>query len=550
MVIISMSYFAAIANISTRTSCLDFKDTKHCWIALDFKVNKGEHLTAPTDKGKSFAPTFAWNTKGVTITDVIWPEAKAIKDTSGEETGFYGYEQDFSVLLSLSLTDDSIESIDGEVSYVSCGDSCTPIDSSLSFKADGKLSQSEIKSAILQKSSHGGFFILILLSFLGGIVLNGMPCVFPIISLKIFSMIKNAKLSSDEKKKNGIMYCIGCVFSFFIIGTTLLLLRNAGHKIGWGFFMQSPTFVTIFSISFVLAALSMFGILHIPSFVKKRNTAILKSCKLRPFFEGIACSISSATCVGPFVGAVISYALLSESSLKSLLLFICMGLGVSLPIAATSFIPKAGKLFPKPGNWINILTKIIGFVLLLSVTWIYSILSAQIGAKKLVIIIAFTIIIALSVWIYDEARKSNIKKIIPYTIASLCFITSCAMIFHTIHNQQTKNQINWTAFSFEKLNQLQAEKKPVFIQFTADWCLNCKFNEKVLKSDKITELFKKYNVECIKIDWTNRSPDTTNLLEVFGSSSVPLSVIYLPKSSSPIIISGIVSEEQIEEYFH
>jgi thiol:disulfide interchange protein DsbD len=551
--------FSALANVSSRTSCSLFDKSDYFWVAIDFKVQKGDHVSAPVGNGKPLAPKFRWKTENIVVADSIWPKPTKILNQAGEDSGYLGYTEDFSILLSVKKMGE-LDNIEGEVFFVVCNDTCAPKNVEITVKADGNLPQEEIDRAILNKHSTNNFIVTLLLAFVGGIILNFMPCSFPVVSVKIFSLLKTLEKGIKNARRCSLNFAFGCISIFLIIGCNLLIVRSVGVNAGWGSFMQTPFFISCFSIIFVLAALSLFGIIHFSFqnlclckpflWLTKRSARAVKKVDgetIKSFLSGAMMSLASATCVGPFVGIAVSFALLSHNILKSILIFTIIGFGVSFPFFIISFCPGLSRWIPKPGAWMETLQKIIGLLMLGACVWLYSILMAETEPQKVIKLMWLTIGIAGVSWLLETSKyfSANTWKKIATLVA--IYLASGFLIAGIMEQEKViLSTLKWEPFSFEKLNQLKTEKKFVLLNFTADWCLNCKFNEEILSSKEIETLFAEKEVVCMKLDWTNRNNEIASTLSLFGATTVPLSVFFTPYDE-PVIVSGILSKDKIKK---
>jgi thiol:disulfide interchange protein DsbD len=527
---------------------------------MDFTVENGGHVTYPSAAGQALAPRFEWNNEVVVINE-IWPKPEKILDSDGRETPYLGYSEDFSVLFFVKKLKKDDQYIKCNVSYTVCGTFCSPNDKDVVIKPNGELKKKEIDLATKSNTSKQGLLLTLILSFLGGVVLNCMPCSFPIVSLKLFSILRSNSMNSSDARKNGLAFSMGCISTVLLIGLPISFLKSTTDCIGWGSFMQNPIIVSFLSLLFVLIALSMFGVIenrapnidYISKVSRKSKNHLLKS-----FFSGVITSITSSTCAGPFVGIALSSAILFQDFLESFLTFLFLGLGISFPVLVISSIPRIHKFFPKPGEWMVKLKESMGFLMLLSGMWMYSIVNALTGPEKLIKLLFIAIIFTFFVWMYGKSsgKTKHIAKYISIIgiIATLFCNYNIANYndeakHNTEESQNKKQGIEWTAFTLESVNSCKKSGRYVFINFTADWCLNCKLNEIVLNKPRVIETFKRNNVICIKADWTNKNTMITKMLESFGFSSIPLCVIYEPGKNTPTVIPGILSEKEIINCF-
>lgn len=323
---------------------------------------------------------------------------------------------------------------------------------------------------------------LLLLAFLGGIILNLMPCVFPVLSLKAISMVQSTYQKRGHIKR-AFAYLFGVLACFFVIASALFALKSAGKAVGWGFQLQSPVFVLAMIVLFVLILLYLFGILKIKTpFIGK----LYKASLLNSFLTGFFAVLIASPCTGPFMGAALGYALLEESFVY-FPVFLSLGLGYALPFALLEIFPQAfKKLLPAPGNWMVKLKYILSIPIFLTVLWL------------------------------------------------------CWVLFHQIQNPFQTDAFE--TYSFKKVEKALQKGEPVFIDFTAKWCLTCLFNERtVLYSGAFLEKAKQKGVRLFKADWTRYDPQILKNLKTYGRSSVPLYVFYPKNNDNHIILPQILT---------
>ncbi|MDR0630495.1 MAG: hypothetical protein LBF70_00430, partial [Holosporales bacterium] len=240
LLLVCIFSIVAQSKVSLRTSVNDINEIKQdrLYVALDFSVLSGEHIYAPKGKGKSLAPCVAW--KNAKVIDVIWSKCVDLLNSDGSNSGYVGYDKDFSLMYELEIKDKT-RPIEYDLTYISCGSSCVPVQTSGVLKMNGLLSKTEIlKTFGKQEVKFSSFIIALLFGILGGIILNCMPCVFPIISMKVFSIVKTANSNKRYIRKHGLAVTAGTIVTFKILGISLLLLRDSVNSVGWGFYMQSP----------------------------------------------------------------------------------------------------------------------------------------------------------------------------------------------------------------------------------------------------------------------------------------------------------------------
>ena len=406
----------------------------------------------------------------------------------------------------------------------------------------------------LTKQANSGdnisIFIAILFAFLGGLILNLMPCVLPVLSLKIMGFIQQAGEDKSKTKKHGLAFTLGVVFSFLALAGFLIALRAGGQYLGWGFQLQSPVFVVILCILLFLFGLSLFGVFEIGTSLTSSENYIKSTGYTGSFLSGVLATVVATPCTAPFMGTALGFAI-SQPAYVSLLVFTFLGLGMALPYVLLTNIPKLLKFVPKPGAWMESFKQFMGFLLMATVLWLIWVLSLQTGAEGVLFLLASLIIASFGGWIYG--RWGNISKAVKVRrsaqLISILFIIG-ALIF-SISNIETKantdsteinqGKIHWEAYSPEKVEEAIKDGKPVFVDFTAAWCLSCQVNEKIaFGSKEVQQEFVDKNILALKGDWTNNDPVITKALANFGRNSVPLYVIY-SKDQEPQLLPEILT---------
>ncbi|MDR2598377.1 MAG: thioredoxin family protein [Holosporales bacterium] len=532
----------ASAGVSFRTSAKDLSSlpSGELFVAADFQVKIGEHLSAPVGKGKQSAPRIVW--KNAEVLEVFWPEHTGISDTDGTASGYFGYTNDFSLLFALRILDPS-KPIEYDMTYVSCGDACVPYISSGTLLLNGLLLSEEIEKIVgPSEIPFENFVIAILLGILGGLILNCMPCVFPIISIKLFSIAKTATGSKKGIRRHGISVSMGIILTFLTLGIILLILRQSIGGIGWGFYMQSPTFVFCILLIFLLCGLNFFNLLHLKIPVSIKPTILpLDRAYVGSFASGVFGAVSSAACVGPFAGMAVASALLYGSPLQSCCIFSAIGVGSAIPFLLISLFPGCLNLFPKPGRWLSIFKEFMGFAMLFSCVWPIWTLLTQIDVENVVLILMSLIATAMFFWILNQSKDSKFFT----ALAASGLICSVVFGLFVSTNNNEVDGIIWENYSDEKFDNAIAENRPIFLNFTASWCINCQFNRRVFKDQEIVGAFKRDNILAMQCDWSRRDGKVTQLLRKYGAAAVPLYVYHPSGYTNYKILPNILTKNNV-----
>jgi thiol:disulfide interchange protein len=405
-------------------------------------------------------------------------------------------------------------------------------------------------SSSLGASNESGadesILLAILFAFIGGMILNLMPCVLPVLSLKIMGFIKQAGEEKSKLRKHGLAFTFGVLISFWALAGLLLILRAGGEYLGWGFQLQSPSFVIVLSVLLFLFGLSLFGVFEIGVTLTAVGQNTPKgSTYTGSFFSGILATIVATPCTAPFMGSALGFAL-SQPAYVSMLIFTALGLGMALPYVLLTSIPALLKYVPKPGAWMETFKQFMGFLMVATVLWLIWVLSLQTGAEGVLILLGSLLLVSLSGWIYGRwsvLHKSLKTRRIAQLISGLILAGALALSLMYIKpvsastgSVHTQGLIEWQTFSPELVAQLRSEKKPVFIDFTAAWCLSCQVNEKVaFGSEEVQKAFADKGIAALKADWTNKDEVIAKELAKFGRNSVPLYVLYLPDQEAVLL---------------
>ncbi|MFA7290211.1 MAG: thioredoxin family protein [Melioribacteraceae bacterium] len=440
-----------------------------------------------------------------------------------------------------SLTDSEL---DGAVVAENISDS-TRTDSTLGVQS----TESDADQSIL---------LAILFAFIGGIILNLMPCVLPVLSLKIMGFIKQAGEERSKLRKHGLAFTFGVLISFWALAGLLLILRAGGEYLGWGFQLQSPSFVIVLSVLLFLFGLSLFGVFEIGvTLTAVGQNAPKGSTYTGSFFSGILATIVATPCTAPFMGSALGFAL-SQPAYVSMLIFTALGLGMALPYVLLTSIPALLKYVPKPGAWMETFKQFMGFLMVATVLWLIWVLSLQTGAEGVLIILGSLLLVSLSGWIYGRwsvLHKPLATRRIAQLISGLILIGALALsiayikpISASTDSVHSQGLIQWRTFSPELVAQLRSENKPVFIDFTAAWCLSCQVNEKVaFGSEEVQKAFADKGIIALKADWTNKDEVIAKELAKFGRNSVPLYVLYLPEKEA-VLLPEILTPDIVLSY--
>lgn len=391
-------------------------------------------------------------------------------------------------------------------------------------------------------------YTAVILAFLGGLILNLMPCVLPILSLKVLSVAKKAASQAAQVRKQALAYTAGVVVSFVVLAGVLIALQHvADMSTGWGFQMQSPVFVSLLSVLMLLVGLNLSGAFELP--VLFGNTGGGKAAEdnaLGSFLTGVLAVMVATPCSAPFMAPAIGFAL-TQSAGVVIAVFIALGVGLAAPFLLLSLFPRLARLLPKPGAWMLTLRQFLAFPVYLTVVWLLWVLGLEAGANG--VAIAMLAMVAAGFCIFLLHRKTFFLRVLALLLA-IGIVTG---ILHYVQAMPVKSAVSTASnnFSREKLADLRAQGKAVFVDATADWCITCKVNEKVaLNRDEVRDEFEKRGIVTLVADWTHGEMDITEYLQSFSRSGVPLYVYYPPNGATPKVLPQILTPSIVLEAIH
>jgi thiol:disulfide interchange protein/DsbC/DsbD-like thiol-disulfide interchange protein len=397
------------------------------------------------------------------------------------------------------------------------------------------------------------------LGFVGGLILNLMPCVLPVISLKIFGFIQHAGQSRQKILRSGLAFTAG-IFTWFIgLALILILLRSAGHQIAWATLFTSPWFVLGMSVVVLVFALNLLGVFEI-SLPQSATSGLLevtaKEGDAGTFFQGVFATILATPCTAPYLGTALGFAF-TQSAVIILAIFVAIAAGMAAPYLLLSAQPAWMRFLPKPGAWMERLKQFMGFLLLATLLFLLYVLGAQRGLDALIWASCFLLVVSVACWMkgaFITLTASTATRAIAFVLM-LVLVLASGWYFIGEKFRSSKLEVagaklegDWQAFTPERLQSDLAQSHYVFIDFTAAWCITCKFNEaSVLETAAVRESFQRHNIVKLKADWTNGDPAITKLLKQFGRPGVPLYVLYRGKTEEPFVFPELLTKSIILE---
>jgi thiol:disulfide interchange protein/DsbC/DsbD-like thiol-disulfide interchange protein len=392
----------------------------------------------------------------------------------------------------------------------------------------------------------------LLLAFLGGIVLNAMPCVFPILSLKLLSLARQAHDRRSEQLAHGLAYTAGVLVSFAALGGALLALRSGGQAVGWGFQLQQPIFVALIAYLFFAMGLSLSGVVTFGAgFAGTGGRLAGRSGLTGTFFTGVLATIVATPCTAPFMGAALGFALIAPAAV-AIGIVLALGLGLAAPYLVASVIPGWQRLLPRPGAWMDLVKQLLAFPLYGTVAWLVWVLIQETGPGGSLAALFGLVLVGFAVWIYGRTQLSPARGralgsglAAAGAAAAILLLASFTATGEKAADAKPRGSLSYETFTAARLAALEAEGKPVFINLTASWCVTCLINERVaLDSDAVRQAFAVRRIVALKGDWTSQDPEITALLQQFGRSGVPLYLLYSGRGE-PVILPQILTAASV-----
>ena len=442
-----------------------------------------------------------------------------------------------------------------------------PLKSSIGYHLEIPIAQSAPENAIPPLLDNAestvparGFFSLLLFAFLGGLILNLMPCVFPVIGIKIMGFVNQA---GEDRKKimlHGLTFSLGVLLSFWILAITLLILRSGGEKLGWGFQLQDPAFVFALTAFLFLFALNMSGLFEFGTSAMGAGSSLsAKQGFLGSFFSGVLATVVATPCAAPFLAPALGAAL-ALPAFQSLTLFTFIAIGLALPYLLLSIYPKLIEFLPRPGPWMESFKQGMAFLLYATVAYLLWVLVGQLtedaGFSPFALLYALfaLILCAVAVWIYGRwgaphqpAKSQRIAKIACLLILGGGLFYGWPSPSISIDASEEAPAIVWGKWSPGKPEQLAAEGKTVYVDFTARWCVTCQSNKAVVfSSTEVRRYFAENNIVTLKADWTNRDDTIAQELEKYGRSAVPFNLVYHPNNPEhPTMLPELLTPDTV-----
>jgi thiol:disulfide interchange protein DsbD len=377
------------------------------------------------------------------------------------------------------------------------------------------------------------------LAFLGGLLLNLMPCVFPVLFLKGLSLVNSGNEERHKLRAHGLVYTAGILASFWALVAVLLGLRAAGATLGWGFQFQSPVFLALMAGLLFFLGLSLAGQFEIGlSITGTGGSLARKQGYTGSFFTGVLAVVVATPCTAPFMGAALGYAL-AQSAAVTFAVFTALALGLALPYVALTFQPAWTRLLPKPGAWMEVLRQAVAVPIFATAIWLAWVLVRGYGADMLLALLSSFLLLAIAGWFLGRwpAKRwaTAVAALIVIGVITLSAIAPRRLI--SAASPAAEAQGSWQPWSAQAVSAYKAQGRPVLVDFTASWCLSCQVNERVaLNQPSVQKAFQDANVALLKADWTRGDDAITQTLTGLGRSGVPAYALYVPGEAQPRLL--------------
>jgi DsbC/DsbD-like thiol-disulfide interchange protein/cytochrome c biogenesis protein CcdA len=421
------------------------------------------------------------------------------------------------------------------------------VTSKAGWRADGSLPGISVDVAfgagpVADAGGSGGLLGTLILAFFGGLILNLMPCVFPVLGIKILGFVNQA--GSDRRKVtlHGIVFTAGVLISFWVLAGTLAVLRAGGSQLGWGFQLQSPTFVFGLAAAILIFALSMSGVFEFGLTATGFGSQLQsKSGFTGSFLTGVLATVAATPCAAPFLAPALGAALALPTA-QSFAIFTVIGVGLSTPYLLLSAFPSAVKILPRPGAWMETFKEAMAFPLYATVAYLVWVLAGQLQETGLLAVLFGFVLISMGIWAYGRwnAPGASAGRARFGKFACIALLAAGAWTGWPV--SPAPSDIVWDKWSPEAVEKLRAENRIVYVDFTARWCATCQANKRlVFHSDEVLKAFREKHIATLRGDWTNKDPQITAELAAYHRAAVPFNLIWLPGHPDPVILPELLS---------
>ncbi|MCI0749724.1 MAG: thioredoxin family protein [Nevskiales bacterium] len=385
------------------------------------------------------------------------------------------------------------------------------------------------------------FWQALAFALLGGLILNLMPCVFPVLSIKAVALLESRTLQRAGQRRHALVYAAGVILSCLALAAVLVALRAGGAAVGWGFQLQSPVFIAALVYLMVALGLSLSGMVPLGTRLMGLGQSLTeRNGDAGSFFTGVLAVVVASPCTVPFMGAAMGFAL-SQPAVVALTVFAALGFGLALPFLLLGFFPGLGRVLPRPGAWMETFKQLMAFPLYLTGVWLLWVLGRQTGINGVALVLLGLVLLGFALWLCRPAARGPVRRV----LAVLAVLAALGVLAHPELRQAaipaTPSAVLSGPYSDTRLTDLRAQHRPVFVNVTADWCVTCKVNEAVaLENEAVRRAFVGKGIVWLTADWTRSDPAITVLLARFGRNGVPLYLLY-PPAGEPVVLPQILT---------
>lgn len=393
-------------------------------------------------------------------------------------------------------------------------------------------------------------FQVLAFAFLGGLILNLMPCVLPILSIKALSLVKAPSQGAAAFRADAVAYSGGVLTTFLAVGALMLVLRSSLGELGWGFQLQEPALILALALLMAAVGFNLLGVFELGGSIQGLGNSLSKGRSLRAsFFTGVLAVVVAAPCTAPFMATALGAALLLPPT-GALGVFLALGLGLAFPYLLLSFLPGAHRLLPKPGDWMVTFRQVLAFPMFATVVWLLWILGRQLGVGGMALGLGALWMLGLGAWAFGRGRA------VGHGVSAICLLLTATAVFGVTRLRPVQasaagaSVVQEIPYTPEALNALLASGKPAFVYFTADWCITCKVNEAVaIRRSETAAFFEANDISVMVGDWTRQNPDITAMLQDYGRAGVPM-YLYYPAGAGRldgILLPQILTVEKLRQ---
>ncbi len=554
------------ASLEAFTDLTSYAPGDNARIAAVVTIDDGWHIQSHTPSFDYLIPT-----EIVFELPADWPQPEVrypdhvMWEFEFSEDPLAVYEHEAVIQAELEVPADAtagVVDVSAELTYQACDDiQCLPpvtaaTTVSLDIGSAGEATGHPAFDAAPAVPSSGtlGLLAALIPALLGGLILNGMPCVLPIVSLKLFGLAQASGRPRREIRAGALMTTLGILVSFWLLAGVTMLARSAGQAIGWGIQFQNPLFVTFLALVLTLFSLNVWGLFEIqlPQAIGNRLGGGRNEGYAGHFFSGVFATLMATPCSAPFLGAAVGFAL-SQPGITIVAVFTAVGIGLAAPYLLLAAVPDASRLLPRPGEWMATLRGIMGFLLAGTTVWLLYVLAAQMDSARLAFLEIGLLLLALFVWLQGRTRGTG-----PRILGRAGAVAAAAFVLVLAGGASAQSGgggsgpgiarvLDWVPFDPVQAETLAGEGRLVFVDVTADWCATCKVNERlVLETEETAALFARYDVVAMQADWTNRDDDIARYLASFGRYGIPFYALYRP-NREPYVFSELLRSGRLQE---